>query len=392
MAPIIGQGTAGDFVKQSQPMGTSQGFKHVSALWLPKTITFGQAMEKLEQERSNRQDLLTNWRDWKFSCEGSEISVEYADGRKFKPTDWAWQNLAKYSNVSLTHLKQTMSEDYARDDVDTAQLCSMLNYRKQREHMKDKKPRQLLFRTYGDGTLRAVLTDEFTAIDNIWVLKLLSALIPEGRISHQRGDADTMFGNILIPDTIRAEDDSDYGGMIAFRNSEIGCASLDTLPSLFRAICMNGNIWSETKGTNFRQVHKGEIKLKEVALAIHANITTQIELIPALMDKFLALRQFEFAKDTTMPAVIAAVVQINKLTPSQGKEILTQWATYEKDQKTAFGVVNAITRAGQLYDASTTRDFDMLGGSLIRADWTSIASLAKAMKPEAIAKNLNMVI
>ncbi len=394
MSPIIGQGNVGDFVHNSQPMAKDQGFSNVSAFWMPNTISYSEAMDKLEKERANRKDLLTNWKDWKFNCEGTEFFMEYADGRKFKPTEYCLMNLAKFSNTSLTHVKHTlgMSENFKPDDVDIAQLCNMMNYRKKSFDMKDKKPRQLLFRTYGDGTLRAVLTDEFTAIDNGWVLKLMSAIIPGGRISHQRGDADTMFGNILLPDNVREEDDGKYGGMITFRNSEIGCASLDTLPSLFRAICRNGNIWDSTKGTNYRKVHKGKINLKEVAIAIHANVTEQIRLIPELMDAFLAMRDIEFESSLPMPKVIAAVCQMNKLSPAEGLAIANQYKTYEKDSKTAFGVINAITRAGQLYDAEKCRDFDILGGRLVSANWNNIKALAKSMSMEAVASHLGMSV
>ncbi len=73
-------------------------------------------------------------------------------------------------------------------------------------------------------------------------------LIPGGRLSHWRGDADTLWGNVLIPDTIRQESDSDYGGMVSIGNSEIRERRITSRPSVFRAICFNGCIWDREAG------------------------------------------------------------------------------------------------------------------------------------------------
>ena len=60
-------------------------------------------------------------------------------------------------------------------------------------------------RTYTDGTCRAFVTDRYAPIDNRWYLEQLKQNLPEGRLSHWRGDEDTIYGNILL-DTI-----IDYG-------------------------------------------------------------------------------------------------------------------------------------------------------------------------------------
>jgi hypothetical protein len=100
--------------------------------------------------------------------------------------------------------------------------------------------KQRLIRTWSDGTLRAFLSQKYTIVNNAWFLDVLSKAIPGGVVSHWKGDADSIFGNVLIPDTIRAEADSDFGGMLSVGNSEIGTRRISSLPSVFRAICMNG--------------------------------------------------------------------------------------------------------------------------------------------------------
>jgi hypothetical protein len=99
---------------------------------------------------------------------------------------------------------------YERDEQDGNTLCTIINNAKRRL----KSTKKYLWRTRQDGTLRAMLTDKYAIVNNEWLLEVWQRLIPGGRLSHWRGDSDTIYGNILIPDSIREEDDSDYGGFL----------------------------------------------------------------------------------------------------------------------------------------------------------------------------------
>lgn len=387
---LVGTGRAGDFVLETQGGSADKGFKNVSQYWLPKTITFDQAIEKLEKERANRQDIVGLWSDWTFKPGRNTVMVEYKDGRQFVPTEFALGHLAEWSSIKPYHVLSTLSKDFEPDEMDIQQLCDTMNYRKERKHQTNKnEDRELMFRTYSDNTLRAVLTTGYAVIDNRWFLEVLRDLIPGGHLSHQRGDADTMYANILIPDSCRFDTDSDYGGLFAVRNSEIGKASLDTKPSLFRAICQNGCIWDETAGINFRQVHKGEIKLDGLAVRIGENLDKQIKLIPEIMEKFLALRQYEF-NEVGMEGVFAAVSERFKMSALHIKSVIEEFIEHESDNMNAFGIVNSITRAGQLFDAETTEKFDTFAGQLVQSDWNKLSARAKSYTDKEIIKLLGV--
>ena len=153
-------------------------------------------------------------------------------------------------------------------------------------------------------------------MDNSWFVNVIKGLVPSGRLSHWKGDSDTIYGNVLIPDTIREEEDSDYRGMFSVGNCEIGIRSISTCPSVFRAICMNGCIWDQEMGVAIRKVHRGEINLEELKDAIKLNLEEQIPLLPEGIERLLAIR----AKGTdgaSLSTVFASVAKDHKLSKKQ---------------------------------------------------------------------------
>lgn len=387
---IIGTGRSGDFVLETQGGAVDKDFRNVSQLWLPKCITFEKCLENLEAQRSKREDIVGCWSDWEFIPNGKKIELKNQDGRIFIPTDYAIGQLATWCSIDPSHILKTIAPEFKPDELDIELLCRTLNHRKERKHFDNKEEeRELLFRTYNDNTLRAVLTTTYGAIDNRWYIELLSELIPGGMVSHQRGDADSIYMNILIPDSIRFDTDSDYGGLFAVRNSEIGKSSLDATPALFRSICMNSNIWDRCNGINLRQVHKGEIKLDGLAKKIASCLDEQIKLVPEIVAKFLQTRQYEFSPES-LTGVFAALTERFKLTTKQIGDVIEDYIEYEHDNCNAFGVINSVTRAGQRYDYELTEKFDRLGGQLINEDWKSIENQGRSYSENDLAKILGV--
>ena len=97
--------------------------------------------------------------------------------------------------------------------------------------------------TIAENSLRRVKADKVSAYEHVvtvrhvlysltsmlqWTTDGISkycGVLPDGRFSHDKSDEDTVFGNILLPDTIldkSADDDTDYGGMVSIGNCEIG--------------------------------------------------------------------------------------------------------------------------------------------------------------------------
>ena len=137
------------------------------------------------------------------------------------------------------------------------------------------------------------MTDKYTPVDNRWYLDCFKEFLPDARYSHWKGDEDTIFGNLLLPDSIMdygQDDDTDYGGMVSISNCEIGKRRISQYPSIFRAICMNGCIWGQQKGKDVNKVHRGTIDLDALKIALAENIEFQLSILPDGIRKFLDTR------------------------------------------------------------------------------------------------------
>jgi hypothetical protein len=380
---------AGSFVSNLQGR-TGVGFEknsHVHKDWYATTMSYEDAMENLQRGVDEREDILAPVKDIQAIVnDGGEFAFEVQD-REFVPTDWALQQFSIRSKVPSSTVIQKLRSQEDADDMDSEVMAYLANNSLRRLDQ-DKIYRM---RTYTDGTCRAFVTDKYAPIDNRWYLDQLRDNLPEGRLSHWRGDEDTIFGNILLPDTIidyGQSDDSDYGGMLSIGNCEIGKRRISQVPSLFRSICLNGCIWGQCKGTEIKKRHIGEIDLQELSYAIYENIEAQLPLLEAGVRKLLALRELE-VEDAKMQQVFATVAMDHKLTKKEVSEVFRQWGQFERDDRNLFGVVNAVTRAGQTLDNMSWVRFDGIGGSLMdtsESRWAGILNRAGSLQDKDLEK------
>jgi hypothetical protein len=219
-------------------------------------------------------------------------------------------------------------------------------------------------------------------------------------VSHWKGDADSMFGNILIPDTIRKETDSDFGGMLSVGNSEIGTRRISSLPSVFRAICMNGCIWDQKSGKGINKVHKGAVDFMELEKLIIENLEEQIPLLPVGIERMLGLRAYGCG-DTGTQSLLAQTAIDHNLSKKQIKAVYQGWGAEaailgQREAKTAYGLMNAITRAGQTFDSNEQWvRFDTIGGEFVNMDrtsWDKFRSRADGLTTKQIDKRLGVAV
>ena len=371
----------GDFVKTLEGQ-TGTGFAentHVHKDWYATTMSYDDAMENLQRAADDRQDILAPAKNINAIVEDDEFKLQ-VDGRSLRPTDWASQQFSIRSKVPSSTVIQKLRAQEDADEQDAEVMMQLANNALRRLEQ-DKVFR---LRTYTDDTCRAFVTDKYAPIDNRWYLDVLKDTLPGGRLSHWRGDEDTIFGNVLLPDTIidyGQDDDSDYGGMLSIGNCEIGKRRISQIPSLFRSICLNGCIWGQCEGKEIKKRHIGEIDLCALRADIEENIEAQLPLLPIGIRKLLDTQSMD-ADGVRMKNVIAAVAIDNKFSKREASEVLSQWATYEREDKNLFGVVNAVTRAGQTFDAQNWVRFDQIGGQLLEMSpsrWDSTVKRADSL-------------
>lgn len=360
---------------------TGTGFAentHVHKDWWAKTESYDTVMEKTQTAIDNREDVMVKAGQVVCTVNNDVMQFTTADGRSFTPTDHCLEQFSIRTKVPSSSVMRELRKIDGYDEQD-ADLMARLGNNALRRIDPDKEFR---IRTYTDGTARAFVTDKYAPIDNRWYLETLREFLPEGRFSHWRGDEDTIYGNILLPDSIMdygQDDDTDYGGMVSVGNCEIGKRRITQTPSLFRAICMNGCIWGQTKGKDISKVHRGKIDLDSLKVLIAENIEYQLSILPDGIRKFLDTRT-QSLNDANVKGVIAAVANDYKLTKKQATESLEQYLAHETHEQNMFGVINAITRAGQVFDNDSWVRLDEVGGMLMDTSasrWTNILARAK---------------
>lgn len=357
---------------------------HVNKVWWDKTLSFEDGMQIAQIAAEDRRDITAKTSEIAAIVDNGEFKFSIK-GDYFIPTDWAMTQFATKSNMPSSSVLRELRNTEGFDDQDAETMAKIANNSLRRIDM----DKEFIMRTYADGTLRAMVTDRYAPIDNRWYLEVLQEFLPGGRLSHWRGDEDTIYGNILLPDTIMdygQGDDSDYGGMISIGNCEIGKRRLSQFPSIFRSICFNGNIWGRESGRKVSRRHIGKIDLDDVKREIAENIQYQMPLLSDGIRKFLDTKAMK-VENISMMKVIAAVVNENKIDKKQGAEVYNQWADFESEDKNLFGIINAVTRAGQTFDNANFVKFDEIGGGLMgitTVNWNRLLKRAETLEAKDI--------
>lgn len=386
MSVLNPAGTAAPEFTKSQTKDSR--FGNVSKIWTKQCLTYDQVMEDIENSARSREDIECVLGDMVTEARNGKLVFVYKDGREFVPTDHALSQYATYLGVStffVCEMRKNKKLDATttiyRDHQDAVVLNDVLN--NQRRRRADDVQRK--FRTYSDGTMRAFLSDSYTYIDNRWYLEALKTIIPDGLVSHWRGDEDHFNANILIPDTImdKPDGDSDYGGMVTAKNNEIGAGRNEQLPSIFRAICMNGCIWGQTKGEAISKVHRGKIDYTAFAKNMYDNITKQIPLFTVRIEQFLSTMNLE-VKDCNMAQVIAQAAVEHKFTVEEAGETIKLYNQFEGSHRNLFGLINGITRAAQVTDPYK---LDTVAGKMVmmsKDNWSGFLRKAREIKDEQL--------
>lgn len=401
VAVLKGEGRTGDAVHAGQEMSAAEGFGKVAKKWLRTTMTYDQGFELLAKHKGQSQDILATVKEMvpSVTSEGNFAFIHRDTGAAYRPTEFAmtqvgsWAECGSWLVTTLLNpagpLNSKDEPKYLRDRLDAETLRTIVDNGFRRIDP----TKVFLWRVNTTGYLRAMLSDQYARVNNFWFLETLQRLIPGGRLSHwDKSDTETIWGNVLIPDTIREEDDSDYGGMLSVGNSQIGERDLNSLPSVFRAICQNGCIWDQQKGIGIKRRHRGDINLEELFTAIRDNLEKQIPLLPRGIDQLMATKRLLWTSDSVKP-LFAEVAHEFSLTKKQASAMLEGYAKEVREtdarlQRSLFGVINAVTRAGQGMPRSADwYKMDGIGGKLSAydaSDWASLTGRAKALKVKEV--------
>lgn len=367
-------------LRATHDRATDIGFDKVAKVWIKNgTMGYDALGELLEQSSAKTSDEKIKLSRINPVFEGGEFTVNVND-RNWKLSDNAKGQFLQLIGLSPKFISQPETE--AEEEI----MHDFVQERMSRIVREKDKDLFLRFRgNNGNGSIRALLTEKYMVIDHRYVLEQMKKYVPGGLVSHfdfqsfQDFEGDYLKFNVLIPDTIREEKDSDYGGMLSISNNEIGRGRFGFDPSVFRHICVNGCIWNQTKGETFSQVHRGEWRPRELSVRIACHIHQQIPLLTTGIDNLLRLHEKEFSSGNVIKMILLLKEQ-GEFTFTYG-QIRSLIEAYEKESELegAFGFVNAITRAAQnrtYFDWQQQDELEILAGNYM-TQW-----LAKPSKYE----------
>lgn len=106
----------GSWVYTDQGVAEEQGFKHVSKLWYPKTISYDEGIEQIEVARKSREDLVFDANSVEFQTNGKDVFAKI-DGREYKPSQWSARQLCNWYSIPQTIWTYYMNGSQDEGDI-----------------------------------------------------------------------------------------------------------------------------------------------------------------------------------------------------------------------------------------------------------------------------------
>ena len=379
---------------------STETHKHVAKIWQDKCVSLESFYSTLKAQDANKVDVVKP-----ESAIRLKDASTLLDGTPL--TKSGMNSLRLFTDIPSSMISFMDERGYSDELVKF--VNDELNRREQDWSNKGKDSREFRVRTRhdddGNPVARAIVSERYGVIDNLEAMEMIIDALPskdaikDALASHLHNDGDDMFGNLLLPDNIKSEPDSDYGVGIAFRNSEVRNSTFKVSPFLFRAICLNGMIWGrQDSSIKVNQRHMGNIDKQELREEVRRAIVVALS---QGNDLLTLLGHSKHVEVKNPEQVIAQLSRDNKMTIAQGKlwhkgylESLQEVSGHAHD-RTAFGIVNGLTRSAQQYTGSTREQMETIASAIlapaIDADlqaiskrWGLISERAKSLDDDTV--------
>ena len=341
--------------------------RHVAKQWQAKCTPLADFIETVKSQSTNKVDVVKP---------ESEIRLKdvdtLVDGTPL--TDSGMNSLRVFADMPSSIISFLKEREYNDDLV--KYMNAELDRRETQWNNKGKEKRTFNVRIRHDGegnnVVRAIVSERYGVIDNSEAMEMVANALPslnDALASHLFNDGDDIYGNILLPDYMKSEPDSDYGVGIAFKNSEIRNSTFKISPFLFRAICLNGMIWGRMNSEiSVDQRHMGKIDLD----SLQVKVTQAIKVALTQGNDMLTLLGYAKQVKVTNPvAVIAQLARDEKMTIEQGKLWHKGYldSLHERHgdvhEKSAFGIINGLTRSAQDYTGASREEMETLASKIL---------------------------
>jgi len=371
--------------------------RHVAKQWQAQCTPFSDFVAEVNEQANYKHDIVKP---------ESEIRLQdietLVDGMPIN--DAGLSSLRTLIGMPSSVLSYLTDNGYS--EIASKLLNEGMDKRAESWDFSGKKPRDARVRVRhddnGNDVIRAIVSERYGVIDNHEAIEMIVNSLPtltDALASHITHDGDDMFGNVLLPDNMKSEPDSDYGVGISFRNSEIRNSTFKVSPFLFRAICLNGMIWGrQDSAIQINQRHMGKINTQELQEQVRTAIAVALTQGNAMLTLLGHSKQVKV--NNALP-VIAQLTRDAKMTMEQGKawhkgylETL-QETKGDVAENTAFGIVNGLTRSAQSYSGSLREAMESTASLILAPSidsdlqsiskrWGQVSDRASSLKQDTV--------
>lgn len=346
---------------------STETHRHVSKIWQDQCSPLVDFVNNVKDQATTKRDVRKPESEVRLSDIDTLI-----DGTPI--TKSGLNSLRLFTNIPSSMLSYLEERGYQEDMVRF--INNDLDNREKEWASNGKEPRDFRIRMrQGEDDkeiVRAIVSERYGVIDNDQAMEMIADALPsmkDALASHFFNDGDDIYGNILIPDYMKSQPDSDYGVGIAFRNSEIRNATFKVSPFLFRAICLNGIIWGRSNSEiQINQKHLGNIDTKELGLKVRHAVNIALH---QGNDLLTLMNHSKNVKVENPVRVIAQLSRDNHLTIDQGRlwhkgylDSLME-KTGDQNDRTAFGIVNGLTRSAQNYKGFSREGMETIASYIL---------------------------
>ena len=289
--------------------------ERVGNLSLAPRPTLGELRSELAYRADRQDDIIVKPKDIRMNDAGNMV----VKGEEFELNQHAFTQVANKLHIPTPYLKRCEPE---------LQAINVNAWLKTREN-------SLLIRTE-DNHIRSVLSERYRMINHWDILEWLSKDMNNS--TQIRYELTEKYMNIQVVAGNNLDDSQDilHSG-IDIRNSEVGAAAVSIGAMVYRTICLNGLIMSGGKWEYSRK-HVGKNDITQVIRnAYNKALTTSRQA----KDSFDGMRGIKVSKPVE---TLETIAKRYSFTSEQERAI--KEAFYIEPDNTMFGVVNALTRAG----------------------------------------------
>lgn len=345
----------------------------MNSQFVPKKVEMDHVLHRLNEDSKCKRDFLTEVKNLQAREDGKVVFLDEnavggehtalaKQGLEFDMTDWAYSQLLSRLGMPVSYFRKVMSfepEFFSRH----------FNFWTRAKDIGDKTVR-LRTKIHGNSALiRGAVSDVYSTLDNYQVGEIMAKLLEGEEADYEINsfylDDKRFHMRLTYPELTRitrtlpdgTPDASRLGNDIV--NSEVGAASFMLAALVWREICSNGLMgWGRDWVFTQRHVHLRPVEFQaRVAETMVKSLNAGTDLL------------IEYEK-TQAQKIVNPFVAIRNLAKEGGfsqKFADTVKEQYEGDD-TAYGVINAFTRAARELPNEERLETERFAGRLIKVN------------------------